>query len=549
MRVLVIDNYDSLHLQPRPVPGRARGRARGRAQRPRRRSTSCSSAAPTASSSRPGPCTPTEAGISVEAIRALPRGRHARRSASASATSRWSRRSAAGRPRRARPRQGRRDRARRPGDLRGPARPAGRRPLPLARRRPGAARRLELTASLRRRRDGRPPPRAAGRGRPVPSRVGAHPDRASSCWRTSSARAHGLDAQRRPHPRDRRALRRRRPDRRPGRRRCSPRSWRATPRRCRPRAFLIALRTKGETVDELVGLARTMRSLATPVPTRAATTCSTPPARAAGRPTFNVSTTAALIAAGAGCAVAKHGNRSATSRAGSADVLEALGVRIDLTPEQVADAASTRSASASCSRPAPPGDALRRPGAQGARGADDLQLPRPADQPGRREAAAPRRLGPRRSRRRSPRPCSPRLRPRAGRLGRRRTGRAQHRRAGPAWSRSRMAARTSGSSRPEDLGLGIAPLETIAGGDPDAERRRHPVDPRRASRAPSAMSPCSTPARRSTSAELPSNLGDGVEQARRGGRLRRRCGCPCPPDRSLARARRRELRSSGTRCA
>jgi anthranilate phosphoribosyltransferase len=100
-------------------------------------------------------------------------------------------------------------------------------------------------------------------------------------------------------------------------------------------AVLIALRTKGETVDELVGLATTMRAFATPVHAgvdRLIDTAGT----GGGRQTFNVSTTAALIAAGAGCAVAKHGNRSATGLSGSADVLEALGVRIDLGPEAVA---------------------------------------------------------------------------------------------------------------------------------------------------------------------------------------------------------------------
>jgi len=100
-------------------------------------------------------------------------------------------------------------------------------------------------------------------------------------------------------------------------------------------AFLIALRTKGETVQELAGLARTMRALAAHVPTSRADLLDTA-GTGGGRSSFNVSTTAALIACGAGCAVAKHGNRSATSRSGSADVLEALGARIDLDPQAVA---------------------------------------------------------------------------------------------------------------------------------------------------------------------------------------------------------------------
>ncbi|MCW3011664.1 MAG: trpD [Solirubrobacterales bacterium] len=99
-------------------------------------------------------------------------------------------------------------------------------------------------------------------------------------------------------------------------------------------AFLIALRTKGETAAEIAGLARTMRDLATPVTSTRGDLVDTA-GTGGGRPTFNVSTTAALIAAGAGCAVAKHGNRSATSSSGSADVLEALGARIDLDAEAV----------------------------------------------------------------------------------------------------------------------------------------------------------------------------------------------------------------------
>jgi anthranilate phosphoribosyltransferase len=100
-------------------------------------------------------------------------------------------------------------------------------------------------------------------------------------------------------------------------------------------AFLIALRTKGETVQELAGLARTMRELAAQVRVKRAGLLDTA-GTGGGRPTFNVSTTAAVIAAGAGCTVAKHGNRSATGLSGSADVLEALGARIDLAPAAVA---------------------------------------------------------------------------------------------------------------------------------------------------------------------------------------------------------------------
>ena len=99
--------------------------------------------------------------------------------------------------------------------------------------------------------------------------------------------------------------------------------------------FMIALRTKGETAEEITGLARTVRRLATPFAggDGLLDTCGT---GGDGLATFNISTVSAIVAAACGAKVAKHGNRAASSACGSADVLEALGVRIDLSPAAAA---------------------------------------------------------------------------------------------------------------------------------------------------------------------------------------------------------------------
>lgn len=100
--------------------------------------------------------------------------------------------------------------------------------------------------------------------------------------------------------------------------------------------FLIGLRMKGETVTEITAAAQIMRELVIPVPVTGPHLIDIVGTGGDGTSTFNVSTTTALVVAAAGGKVAKHGNRSISSQCGSADVLEALGVRLDLTPAQVA---------------------------------------------------------------------------------------------------------------------------------------------------------------------------------------------------------------------
>ena len=287
---------------------------------------------------------------------------------------------------------------------------------------------------------------------------------------------------------------------------------------------LVALRTKGETVDELVGLATTMRAFATPVDDRP---------RRSDRHRRHRRRAADVQR----LHHRRADRRRPRLRGGQARQplrhrpvrlrRRARGARRAHRPQARRRRALHRRGRLRLhvrARP-PRRHALRRPGAQGARRPHDLQLPRPADQPGRRHAPGDRRLGPElpgddRGR------AGPAGRAQgAGSVQRRRSGRDEHVGRQRASSRSTASDVRAYEVAPEDVGLARAEPSALTGGTPGRQRRRRRAGSSPASTARRATSPCSTPARRSTS---PARVDS----------WRRACAPPRPRSTTAARRRR-----------
>ena len=233
--------------------------------------------------------------------------------------------------------------------------------------------------------------------------------------------------------------------------------------------FAVALRAKGETIDELEGLVASMYEHANPlvVPGRVLDVVGTGGDRSMS---VNISTMAAIVAAGAGAPVVKHGNRSASSKAGSADVLEALGIRLDLPTTSVAKVGEEVGHHLLLLRGVPPGHAARRHRPPRARGRDHLQRPRPVGQPG--EAVGP---GDRLRRRADGAVDGRRLRPtRRRRVGvprRRRARRAHHHHhVAGVGGRGRRGASSSPSTRRASVSA-AGPPRACAGATPPTTPR------------------------------------------------------------------------------
>ena len=341
--------------------------------------------------------------------------------------------------------------------------------------------------------------------------------------------------------RDRRGGRRARPEHRGGRGGARRRSCpTAASRRCRSAPSWWRCGPRGRPSRSWPGLALAMRAQALRVEVSREDLLDTA-GTGGGRASFNVSTTAALIAAGAGCAVAKHGNRSATSLSGSADLLEALGARIDLAPEAVARCIEEAGFGFMFAPGAPSRHALGRAGPPRARRAHDLQLPRPADQPRGRAPPAGRRLRrplPGDDRRRA---RAPRRRPRARRRRRGRPRRGLLERADAGSSRSTARTIRAYTVTPESARRRCrAPASRGAGGTPEQNAAVTRAVLARRARRPRASWRSPTPAPRSTRRARPRPCAEAVE------RSRARASTPArPPRRSSAssprpRSRRRE---------